>query len=135
MRIEALGILQKEAELQDIVQLVGYDALPESEKGTMDVAKMIREDYLQQSAYDDVDTFLWAKDGMIRPEGHDEDTRRKQMEKTSAWIFSYFASALDRKVRDRKERHRLQCELALQEFEAWLRLNSFQPTLPTPSAV
>jgi methylenetetrahydrofolate--tRNA-(uracil-5-)-methyltransferase len=43
--------------------------------------------------------------------------------------------ALDRKVRDRKERHRLQCELALQEFEAWLRLNSFQPTLPTPSAV
>jgi len=43
--------------------------------------------------------------------------------------------ALDRKVRDRKERHRLQCELALQEFEAWLRLSSFQPTLPTPSAV
>ena len=33
--------------------------------------------------------------------------------------------ALDRKVRDRKERHRLQCELALQEFEVWLRLNSF----------
>jgi methylenetetrahydrofolate--tRNA-(uracil-5-)-methyltransferase len=43
--------------------------------------------------------------------------------------------ALDRKVRDRKERHRLQCELALQKFEAWLRLNSSQPTLPTPSAV
>jgi V/A-type H+/Na+-transporting ATPase subunit A len=57
MRAEALGILQKEAELQDIVQLVGYDALPESEKGTMDVAKMIREDYLQQSAYDPVDTY------------------------------------------------------------------------------
>jgi V/A-type H+/Na+-transporting ATPase subunit A len=57
MRIEALGILQKEAELQDIVQLVGYDALPESEKGVMDLAKMIREDYLQQSAYDPVDTY------------------------------------------------------------------------------
>jgi V/A-type H+-transporting ATPase subunit A len=57
MRIEALEILQKEAELQDIVQLVGYDALPESEKGVMDIAKMIREDYLQQSAYDPVDTF------------------------------------------------------------------------------
>ncbi|MDA4133007.1 MAG: V-type ATP synthase subunit A, partial [Thaumarchaeota archaeon] len=52
MRTEALGVLQKEAELQDIVQLVGYDALPESEKGVMDLAKMIREDYLQQSAYD-----------------------------------------------------------------------------------
>ena len=57
MRTEALGILQKEAELQDIVQLVGYDALPESEKGVMDLAKMIREDYLQQSAYDPVDTY------------------------------------------------------------------------------
>jgi V/A-type H+/Na+-transporting ATPase subunit A len=57
MRAEALGILQKEAELQDIVQLVGYDALPESEKGVMDLAKMIREDYLQQSAYDAVDTY------------------------------------------------------------------------------
>jgi len=57
MRREALGILQKEAELQDIVQLVGYDALPESEKGVMDVAKSIREDYLQQSAYDAVDTY------------------------------------------------------------------------------
>ena len=56
-RSEALGILQKEAELQDIVQLVGYDALPESEKGIMDLAKMIREDYLQQSAYDPVDTY------------------------------------------------------------------------------
>ena len=43
--------------------------------------------------------------------------------------------ALDRKIRDRKERHRLQCELALLEFEEWLRLNPFQPTLPTPSAV
>jgi methylenetetrahydrofolate--tRNA-(uracil-5-)-methyltransferase len=34
--------------------------------------------------------------------------------------------ALDRKVRDRKERHRMQCELAMQEFEVWLQLNSFQ---------
>ena len=36
---------------------MGYDALPESEKGVMDLAKMIREDYLQQSAYDPVDTY------------------------------------------------------------------------------
>ena len=61
MRAEALGILQKEAELNDIVQLVGYDALPESEKGAMDVAKSIREDYLQQSAYDAVDTYTSMK--------------------------------------------------------------------------
>jgi methylenetetrahydrofolate--tRNA-(uracil-5-)-methyltransferase len=43
--------------------------------------------------------------------------------------------ALDRKIRDRQERHRLQCELALREFEAWLGLNRFQATRPTPSAV
>ncbi len=54
---EAMGILQKESELQEIVQLVGYDALPEREKSTLDVARMIREDFLQQSAFDEVDTF------------------------------------------------------------------------------
>jgi len=57
IRAKALEILQKESELQDIVQLVGYDALPETEKGILDVAKMIREDYLQQSAFDEVDTY------------------------------------------------------------------------------
>ncbi len=56
-RQRALEILQKEAELQEIVQLVGVDALPEREKATLDVARMIREDYLQQSAYDEVDTY------------------------------------------------------------------------------
>ncbi|HTP54502.1 MAG TPA: V-type ATP synthase subunit A [Thermoplasmata archaeon] len=57
LRQRALEVLQKESELQEIVQLVGVDALPEREKGTLDVARMIREDYLQQSAYDDVDTY------------------------------------------------------------------------------
>jgi V/A-type H+-transporting ATPase subunit A len=57
LRKEALEILQKESELQEIVQLVGYDALPEPEKGILDTARSLREDYLQQSAYDDVDTY------------------------------------------------------------------------------
>ncbi|HTT17059.1 MAG TPA: V-type ATP synthase subunit A [Thermoplasmata archaeon] len=57
LRQRALEILQKEAELQEIVQLVGVDALPEREKATLDVARMLREDYLQQSAYDAVDTY------------------------------------------------------------------------------
>jgi V/A-type H+-transporting ATPase subunit A len=52
-----MGILQKEAELQEVVQLVGYDALPEKEKSVLDIAKMIREDFLQQSAFDDIDTY------------------------------------------------------------------------------
>lgn len=54
---EAMGILQKEAELQEVVQLVGYDALPEREKNTLDIARMIREDFLQQSAFDEVDQY------------------------------------------------------------------------------
>ena len=57
LRQKALETLQKESELQEIVQLVGVDALPEREKGVLDVARMLREDYLQQSAYDDVDTY------------------------------------------------------------------------------
>jgi V/A-type H+/Na+-transporting ATPase subunit A len=57
LRQKALELLQKEAELQEIVQLVGVDALPEREKAILDVSRMLREDYLQQSAYDDVDTF------------------------------------------------------------------------------
>jgi methylenetetrahydrofolate--tRNA-(uracil-5-)-methyltransferase len=40
--------------------------------------------------------------------------------------------ALDRKVRDRKERHRLQCELALQAFEEWLPHSSRQPVPAAP---
>jgi V/A-type H+/Na+-transporting ATPase subunit A len=57
LRQKALEVLQKESELQEIVQLVGVDALPEREKAILDVARMLREDYLQQSAYDDVDTY------------------------------------------------------------------------------
>ena len=57
LRQKALQTLQKESELQEIVQLVGVDALPEREKGVLDVARMLREDYLQQSAYDEVDTY------------------------------------------------------------------------------
>ncbi|MDD1646883.1 MAG: V-type ATP synthase subunit A [Methanomicrobiales archaeon] len=57
MRDTTMYLLQKEVELQEIVQLVGPDALPESEKAILEVTRMIREDFLQQSAYHDVDSF------------------------------------------------------------------------------
>jgi V/A-type H+-transporting ATPase subunit A len=57
LRAWAMEVLQKEAELQEIVQLVGSDALPEAEQVTIEVARMIREILLQQNAYDPVDTF------------------------------------------------------------------------------
>jgi V/A-type H+/Na+-transporting ATPase subunit A len=61
LRSQALQTLQKESELQELVQLVGVDALPEREKVILDIARSIREDFLQQSAYDDVDTYTSIK--------------------------------------------------------------------------
>ncbi|MDK2869932.1 MAG: V/A-type H+/Na+-transporting ATPase subunit [Pyrococcus sp.] len=57
MRDKAMEILQKEAELQEIVRIVGPDALPERERAILLVARMLREDYLQQDAFDEVDTY------------------------------------------------------------------------------
>ncbi len=48
----AMDILQKEAELQEIVQLVGSDALPAEQQITLETARMLREIYLQQNAFD-----------------------------------------------------------------------------------
>lgn len=53
----AMQVLQQESELEEIVRLVGLDSLADKDKLTMLIAKMIREDYLQQNAFDDVDTF------------------------------------------------------------------------------
>ncbi len=61
LNMEAMKTLQLEAEINEIVQLVGYDALPESNKATLDIAKSIREDYLQQSAFDEIDTYSSMK--------------------------------------------------------------------------
>ncbi len=49
----ARALLQREAELQEIVQIVGTDALAETERGELAVGRMLREDFLQQSAFSD----------------------------------------------------------------------------------
>lgn len=54
---KAMYLLQRETELQEIVQLVGPDALPESERVILEATRMLREDYLQQFAFDEVDAF------------------------------------------------------------------------------
>lgn len=56
-RETALKILQREAELSDIVRLVGPEALPEEDKLTLEISRMIREDFLQQSALNPVDSY------------------------------------------------------------------------------
>ena len=57
LRNWAMEVLQEEANLQEIVQLVGSDALPDAQRIILEVARMIREVYLIQYAYDPVDTY------------------------------------------------------------------------------
>ena len=54
---DGMRMLQKESELNEIVRLVGIDSLSEKDRLTLEVAKSLREDYLQQNAFDDIDTF------------------------------------------------------------------------------
>ena len=56
-RTQAMSILQNEASLNEIVQLVGKDALSPGDQLTLEVARMIREDYLQQNAFTDIDGY------------------------------------------------------------------------------
>lgn len=57
MRQEFMTILQEEAQLEEIVRLVGMDALGAKDRWTMETAKSIREDYLHQNAFHEVDTY------------------------------------------------------------------------------
>jgi V/A-type H+-transporting ATPase subunit A len=57
LRDHAMDLLQQEAELQEIVQLVGSDALPEDQQIVLEISRMIREYFLQQNAFHPVDTY------------------------------------------------------------------------------
>lgn len=56
-RKRAMALLQEESSLQEIVRLVGRDSLSEQDQLKLEVAKSLREDYLQQNAFHEVDTF------------------------------------------------------------------------------
>ncbi len=57
LRERAMGILQEDARLQNIVKLLGEEALPDDQKQVIHGARLIKEDFLQQSAFDPVDTY------------------------------------------------------------------------------
>ncbi len=57
LRDNAMDLLQQESELQEIVQLVGSDALPEDQQLTLEICRMVREYFLQQNAFHPVDTY------------------------------------------------------------------------------
>ena len=67
MRKRAMGLLQQESGLLEVVRLVGRDALSDDDKLKLNVTKSIREDYLQQNAFHDVDTYcsLIKQDKML----------------------------------------------------------------------
>lgn len=67
MRTQVMGLLQIESELEEIVKLVGYDSLGAEDRLTLEAARSIREDYLQQNAFDEVDTYtsLSKQQGML----------------------------------------------------------------------
>ena len=68
LRAKCMRILQEEAQLDEIVRLVGMDALSPEKRLTMETAKSIREDYLHQNAFHEVDTFsaLRKQEYMLR---------------------------------------------------------------------
>ena len=57
MRLDAMTILQEESHLEEVVRLVGVDALSDKDRLKLEVAKSIREDYLQQNGFHEIDTF------------------------------------------------------------------------------
>lgn len=61
LRQEAMSILQREAELQDIVRLVGMEALSPQDRLVLETARSIREDFLHQNALHEVDTYTSPK--------------------------------------------------------------------------
>ncbi len=56
-RLKAMEILKREDELKEVIRLVGSEALPESEKLVLETARLLREGFLQQNAYDPIDTY------------------------------------------------------------------------------
>ncbi|MCI7343755.1 MAG: V-type ATP synthase subunit A [Fusobacterium necrophorum] len=56
-RIQSMVLLQEEAKLQEIVRLVGRDSLSEEDQLKLEVAKSLREDFLQQNAFHEIDTY------------------------------------------------------------------------------
>jgi V/A-type H+-transporting ATPase subunit A len=83
LRKQAMTLLQKEADLKDIVQLVGADALPDSERIILEVGRMLRESFLRQNAYEEIDAYtsLKKQDLMLRSILHFGDRAGEAAEK------------------------------------------------------
>ena len=112
----AMNTLQEEASLEEIVRLVGLESLSERDRLTMMTAKMLREDFLQQNAFDDVDTFSSREKQyrMLELILTFEKEARRAMK-----LGSYYAEIIDgtEDVRDRIARSKYIPEAEIARFE------------------
>ena len=65
LRTQAMELLQRESQLQQIVKLVGPDALPDNQRLILETARLLREGFLQQNALDEVDAFAAIRKQML----------------------------------------------------------------------
>lgn len=116
----AMQVLQQESELDEIVRLVGIESLSPRDRVTMAIAQMIREDYLQQNAYDDVDTYtsFRKQTAMLENIIHFEDKAREALE-----LGAYFDDIMNGTIelRDRIARSKFKKEEDVGEIEALKR--------------
>ena len=85
LRARAMALLQEESSLQEIVRLVGQDTLSEQDQLKLLVAKSLREDFLQQNAFDEVDTYC-------------STAKQKEMLEVILAFYDEAVKALDRGV-------------------------------------
>ena len=113
---KAMNLLQEESELEEIVRLVGVDSLSPKDRMTLNTARMIREDFLQQNAFDSVDTFTsFAKqEAMLSNIRTFADQANHALE-----LGSYFTEIMEGTVavRDRMARSKYVSEDRLDEIK------------------
>ena len=114
-----MTVLQEEASLNEIVRLVGMDALSSKDRLTMETAKIIREDYLHQNAFDDVDTYTSMKKQFLMLKLiYEFDSRARE----AVASFASVEDVLKTSCKDRIGRAKLIPEDRLSDFDEILKL-------------
>jgi len=113
-RIKAMNLLQDETGLLEIVRLVGRDSLSEEDQLKLEAAKSIREDFLQQNAFHDVDTFcsLQKQNKMLKLILNFYDQAKRALEQGV-----YLKEILDMEVRNRIARAKYIAEDNIDEID------------------
>ncbi|WP_251860591.1 V-type ATP synthase subunit A [Clostridium sp. Marseille-Q2269] len=115
LRIKAMSLLQEEASLEEIVRLVGIDALSEKDRLKLEVAKSLREDYLQQNAFHEVDTYasLGKQYKMLKLVLFFYDEAQRALESGV-----YLKEVLELEVRDKIARSKYVSEESIQNIDS-----------------